>query len=227
MTPYGLGLLPSPLDARDYQIAAVLGTAPASLPARFVTPDPGPVLDQGKTPQCVSFASCGAKRHEDRAKLPAWTPYDEDAFYHRLKELDGDPTGEGTNFRTALQTALKEGIPTTDARRLTIAAYYSVPVDYGAIKQVVSELGEVLVAIAWPTSWFSPFRNGVLPAPDSVAGGHAVRVIGWDDRRMGHGPSAGNLIVRNSWGLSWGMKGSFYLPEAYLGQVGEAWRFTE
>jgi GH25 family lysozyme M1 (1,4-beta-N-acetylmuramidase) len=55
-------------------------------------------------------------------------------------------------------------------------------------------------------------RNGVVPMPgadESSIGGHAVMVVGYDDRQN-------MFIVRNSWGPEWGMAGYFYMPYAYL-----------
>ena len=54
--------------------------------------------------------------------------------------------------------------------------------------------------------------TGIVPMPtdsDTCVGGHAVCAVGYDD-------SKGVMIVRNSWGLSWGMKGYFTLPYAYI-----------
>ena len=40
-------------------------------------------------------------------------------------------------------------------------------------------------------------------------GGHAVMCVGYDDAKQW-------LIIRNSWGGQWGMKGCFTLPYSYL-----------
>lgn len=49
-----------------------------------------------------------------------------------------------------------------------------------------------------------------MPAPTEASiGGHAVMAVGYDD-------SQNWFIVRNSWGVGWGMKGYFTLPYAYL-----------
>lgn len=55
-------------------------------------------------------------------------------------------------------------------------------------------------------------RTGVVSMPPRRArmvGGHAVVVVGYND-------STQRWILRNSWGASWGQKGYFTLPYAYL-----------
>lgn len=54
--------------------------------------------------------------------------------------------------------------------------------------------------------------NGMVPMPkprDTLLGGHAVLCVGYNDAKK-------LFIMRNSWGTSWGDKGYFYLPYAYL-----------
>lgn len=225
-TPYGLGAHASPPDERDYQALTLLASTAPVLPGRYVARNPGAVLDQAKTPECVTFSTCGALRHELHARGYGWLDLDEDELYREAKQLDGQPNADGTNYRTVFDIIRRSGVPLRDGTRFTVPgfAYYSVPVDYETIKQAIYQLGEVLLAAMWPQSWFSPYRNGVVPAPDSIAGGHAFRGFGWDDRRMFHAPSEDSLIDRNSWSAGWGMKGSFYLPKAYFANVIEAWR---
>lgn len=55
-------------------------------------------------------------------------------------------------------------------------------------------------------------KTGVVPMPgprERPLGGHAVLVCGYNDVKK-------QWIIRNSWGPSWGDKGYFYLPYAYL-----------
>lgn len=56
-------------------------------------------------------------------------------------------------------------------------------------------------------------KTGLVPMPneitDSCAGGHAVLAVGYDDVEQ-------VMIVRNSWGPDWGLKGYFKLPYAYI-----------
>lgn len=53
--------------------------------------------------------------------------------------------------------------------------------------------------------------SGIMPMPDkrteTLLGGHAVCVVGYNDNLNG-----GRLICRNSWGTSWGDNGYFYMP---------------
>lgn len=55
-----------------------------------------------------------------------------------------------------------------------------------------------------------PYR----PTYDFVRGGQAVVAVGYDDRRLR--ATRGALLVRNSWGASWGDNGHGWLPYAYV-----------
>ena len=55
-------------------------------------------------------------------------------------------------------------------------------------------------------------KTGKAPMPkakEKQLGGHAVLAVGYDD-------ASKRFIVRNSWGTSWGLKGYFTMPYAYL-----------
>ena len=55
-------------------------------------------------------------------------------------------------------------------------------------------------------------KTGVVPMPkasSSFLGGHAVVVVGYDNKTR-------RFKVRNSWGVGWGVKGYFFLPYQYL-----------
>lgn len=70
-------------------------------------------------------------------------------------------------------------------------------------------------------------KTGILSMPhtgEKNLGGHAVLVVGYRDVDQKGGwkkKSAvpqGYLIMRNSWGSSWGQEGYFYMPYAYVSQ---------
>jgi len=56
-------------------------------------------------------------------------------------------------------------------------------------------------------------KTGVVPYPnvrtERLFGGHAVTCVGYDDTKQ-------VWIMRNSWGVGWGMAGYFTLPYQYL-----------
>lgn len=55
--------------------------------------------------------------------------------------------------------------------------------------------------------------SGVIPMPnralEQIQGGHCVVCVGYDDNKK-------HMIMRNSWGASWGDKGYFYLPYDFI-----------
>lgn len=67
-------------------------------------------------------------------------------------------------------------------------------------------------------------KMGWIPVPskiDKVIGGHAVVAVGYSDyeqvsRADGEEPSQGAILVRNSWGTSWGRDGYGWLPYDYI-----------
>lgn len=65
--------------------------------------------------------------------------------------------------------------------------------------------------------------TGVLPMPasnESILGGHAVLAVGYDDAKTVSNPdgttSTGMVLVRNSWGATWGEAGYFWMPYDYI-----------
>lgn len=80
--------------------------------------------------------------------------------------------------------------------------------------------------------------NGWIPYPgptEKADGGHAVMAVGYDDQVVIQGPrpnaptTTGALLIRNSWGMSWGDGGYGWLPYRYVleGLADDWWSMTK
>jgi len=77
------------------------------------------------------------------------------------------------------------------------------------------------VAIAVYESFMRPAvrKAGIIPLPrrgERLLGGHALLVVGYEQRQR-------HFIVRNSWGVHWGIAGYAHMPDAYLEHPRLAW----
>jgi C1A family cysteine protease len=54
-------------------------------------------------------------------------------------------------------------------------------------------------------------------AAESLQGGHAVVLVGYDDNKVMPDKSKGAFLVRNSWGTGWGLQGYFWMAYNYVG----------
>jgi C1A family cysteine protease len=64
-------------------------------------------------------------------------------------------------------------------------------------------------------------KDGKMSMPwkfEPKMGGHAVMAVGYDDEQQ-------HLIVRNSWGDTWGDKGYFYMPYKFAADKSKAMEF--
>lgn len=63
--------------------------------------------------------------------------------------------------------------------------------------------------------------TGMMPIPastDTYIGGHCVVGVGYDDTKQ-------CMLVKNSWGSSWGINGYFYMPYNFIGNPIYAFEF--
>jgi C1A family cysteine protease len=155
-------------------------------------------------------------------------------LYYNTREMEGTTkSNEGVYIRDATKSVARQGdcpeslwpyvehkFPVKPPNKCYERALKYRAVEYRRIHRVMDDL-RACIASGYPFVFgfkaHQKFQDvvkktGVLlmPAPkEKVLGHHAVLAVGYDDRQR-------RLIVRNSWGRSFGLGGYFTMPYEYL-----------
>jgi C1A family cysteine protease len=111
-----------------------------------------------------------------------------------------------------------------DATRNLVQAYQRVSIDTTSIMQALASDHPVVVGFTVYDSFYK-HADGTIDMPslsDSVAGGHCVIVVGYDNATR-------RFKFQNSWGTKWGTRGFGTIPYDYLGSAnygGDYWVIT-
>lgn len=247
-------------DARDLKLAAAeIAAIPDKVDLRDKCP---PIFDQGNLGSCTANAGVAAymmlkEISDEMSRL---------FLYYEERRLEGTTdTDAGANMRSIGKALNKVGVcmeplwpyveanydddppepADTDAAGRKVTAYRKLS-NLESIKQYIASNGQpVMIGIEVYDSFEdnSAENTGIIPMPDpdkeSLLGGHAVLIVGYDDN-FGKTHKAGGIlsdlisgivdkltgsagdedngyfIVRNSWGTDWGDDGYFYLPYAFV-----------
>lgn len=229
------GWVPDFPDQRDYRYRA-LRALPRKLPRKIdLRAQCSPIEDQGNLGSCTANALAGAIEFVERKDRVTFVDasrlfiyYNERVIEHTVKQ------DSGAMIRDGIKTLAKQGACTEQAWPYVIAKFTNKP-SAACYKQALSRrikqyarldgLDEMRTCLSdgypfvFGFSVYTAFesskvaKSGVLNLPtkqEKLIGGHAVMAVGYDDATQ-------RFIVRNSWGVSWGMKGYFTMPYAYLG----------
>jgi C1A family cysteine protease len=148
----------------------------------------------------------------------------------------------GAQIRDGIKSVVKQGVPPesewpysenlsvviskpnsqayTDALQHTVISYHRIS---ARTSPAFLNLMKACLADGYPFAFgftvYSAFegaevaKTGILKMPnkqkESIVGGHAVLAVGYDDKKKA-------ILVRNSWGTGWGLKGYFWMPYAYI-----------
>ncbi|VTU36295.1 C1 family peptidase [Variovorax sp. PBL-E5] len=247
MHQHSYGWKPSLPDFRDHRFKV---TARIALPPSVdLRPGCPPVYDQGQLGSCTANAAAAA--FEFDLKRQGLTDFEPSRLfiYYNERVLDGDVGQDaGSELRTAAKTLNKSGVCDEKSWPYDIAKFKTKPKAscYTAAKKHVStsyqaldntNVTELRTCLASGSPFILGFTvyesfesdkvatTGVVPMPlkkEKVLGGHAVMCVGYQESKK-------RFIVRNSWGVNWGVQGYCYFPYAYLTNTGLAtdfWQIT-
>ncbi len=99
-----------------------------------------------------------------------------------------------------------------------------------ALDNIKEHIGSMGIPVIFGFSCYDSLQHaetgatGNIPFPETTEsniGGHAIVAVGYDDKKEITHPVSGTvtkgaLIIRNSWGTSWGEAGYGYLPYEYV-----------
>lgn len=190
----------------------------------------GMARDQGARPTCLAFAASDAHA----ALRTPWQPLScEFAFYHAQRRAGRSPSS-GATLSAMLKTLKADGQPLEadwpylDALPADLDAYGppeklkvfrrdGEPRQDG-LDEIICRLDEgrpTLVLMMISDAFYLPDAEGVVRAPAGEPPDpnrrHAVAAVG-----HGRVDGARAVLVRNSWGVGWGLAGHAWLPEPFI-----------
>lgn len=228
ITQPAFGYIESPYDVRDYRLA--YGAVKTDdLPESFELELPY-IKNQGDKPTCAAHACSELVEYYNFTQQKQKIKFSTD-FIYGIRE-DDYYYGDGMYLRDAMKTIQKYGdvqhvelssnSDVDDAHEKVLAheaelkesahpnrisTYYKITND-DEMKYALYHHGPVVIGMRWFIGGSAPASNGYVFRYDQhlLNSGHAVVVVGWT--------SDGKWIVQNSWGLTWGKKGHFYIEMA-------------
>ena len=242
---FKMGWLPDLPDVRDFLYAAPLKVAmnlPAKTDLRSHCP---PVYNQGQLGSCTANALGGAFEFgKKKQRKAAFMPSRLFLYYNERVVIHTEASDSGAFLRDGIKSLNKDGIckekewtydddssigakfskkpPVacyTHAQQNQILSYQRL--NSGNINALKGCLAEGF-PFAFGFTVYNSFmtaavaKNGIMPMPDfskeTVLGGHAVLGVGYDEKKQ-------LVLVRNSWGTGWGVKGYFWMPYAYITNI--------
>lgn len=230
-----LNLKKSSLDSRDHKIifnTTKASTAPTSIDLSRNCPS---VYDQLDIGSCTANAASTmfsfiCRKNQNKLILPSRL-----FLYYTTRTIQGTiDSDSGASLRDTMRALRSSGVcpetmwiynedllyqrPGSDCYTTALdyqaLSYASISIGLSQMKNAIKSGFVFVMGILVYSSFVSNAvaRTGMVPVPnttrESYLGGHAICVIGFDDRRQA-------FLCRNSWGTGWGLRGNFYLPYSY------------
>ncbi len=242
--PHGrYGAKPDPDDHRDLSFHP--NYAADELPKRVdLRKHCPPVHDQGSLGTCTAHAIAAAFQFEqNRLRFPNFAPSRMFIYYNERALQRATHHHGGANLRAGLRAVQRYGVcperhwpyrddekllherPSDDcyeeARHHKIYSYRRITIGHNGhsvflehLKSCLYEGCPFVFAFLVHKSFESDQvgNTGMMPLPEpreAVITYHAVVGVGYDDEKR-------HILVRNSWGPSWGIGGYFWMPYEYI-----------
>ena len=166
--------------------------------------------------------------------------------YYATRLLEGTTSYDsGAYIRDAIKAMAKYGVVTetmwpyvtsqfaanppsavwTEAAKHKISSYHSIADgDLESMKVAISQGSLIEFGFDVYSAFMTPdmASKGLLCRPkatETLEGGHAVVLCGYDDTKIMPDGSVGAFLVRNSWGTAWGLKGYYWMTYNYVGDT--------
>ena len=204
------------------------------------------VYNQDKLGSCTANAIAAAYEYDDLLQASTNADEikqnEKDVFipsrlfiYYNERKIEGSiDTDSGAEIRDGIKSISVDGVCSEDLWKYDITKFTECPtqecyeqaknhksIEYKRVIQSLEQLKQCLIEgfpFVFGFNVYSSFETkeveetGIMPMPkegEELLGGHAVCAVGFDDNKR-------VFIVRNSWGDSWGDKGYFYMPYAFI-----------
>lgn len=215
---------------RQYTLPYIKVVLPPSVDLREMDP---PIYDQGDLGSCTANALAGAYEFDEIKQSKEYFMPSRLFIYYNERKIEGTiGYDSGANIRDGIKTLAKDGACSEELWRYNIGRFKSKPCKKCYKEALKDQIEEYLALSVDPLqlrscladgfpfvfgfsvyeSFWSIGPDGLMPMPkpnERVEGGHAVECVGYDDTKQLY-------IIRNSWGSTWGDKGYFYMPYAFM-----------
>ena len=227
------GWVPDRPDQRD-KLYSAIAAPPKTMPSRVdLSGQCPPVEDQGQLGSCTANALVGNLEFLELKAGHAVTDLSRLFIYYNERAMEGTISEDaGAAIRDGVKSLVNLGVCSEKSWAYNISKFAQkppAPCYKEALKHRVLSYHRILslqemkqcLAEGFPFVFgftvYESFESAAvaktgklnLPKPtEKNVGGHAICAVGYDDATQ-------RLLIRNSWGADWGLKGYFTMPYDY------------